>query len=166
MKALGNLPHISSYRGVNIIHTECWMQSLINSMQNVAFLLKTLQLRHALSTQDDVLTTSIRYNFVRWIITCQNHRHAARFPDYKLLSLQVWALLLHFNFEKGIQNGRIQVLHTNSHCLHVHVWINIRHYTCTWCHRYGDNTVLSGIPGWDSLVLIRTWYRGTMTSWQ
>ena len=34
----GNLLHVYSYQGVNIIHTKCWMQIWLNNTQNVAFL--------------------------------------------------------------------------------------------------------------------------------
>ena len=44
-KVAGNLLHVSSYRGVNIIHTERWTHSWLSNAQNVAFLfLKTLVL--------------------------------------------------------------------------------------------------------------------------
>ena len=83
-----------------------------------------------LSTQVDIHTTNVSYNFVTRVLTCQNLQ-AARINASKM---QHFASKL----QVGVQHGRIQVLHRNNYCHQcaikctaIHTFLTSRHMEVT-----------------------------------
>ena len=63
-KGSGNSLHISSYRGLNIIHTETWMHTWLKNAQNVPFCFCRVLITSCLHRKDTKL--SLQYILAFW----------------------------------------------------------------------------------------------------